>query len=610
MCGIAGGFSDTLNEQNLSSAIASVGRRGPDANGVFLSGKYGLAHCRLSIIDLRAESNQPMTSRSGKTVIVFNGEIYNYRELAAKYNLKLRTSSDTEVFLELFEAYGVTVLDELNGMFAAAFYHSESNCFTLIRDRTGKKPLFWYQKGNNFFFASELKAIRELTTALTFNAKTSGLFLHLGFIPAPFTVYNEVHKLPAGGILTFTPGKKIQISQWYAADQKIGAVLNISEGEALEELEKLLRSSVKYRMISDVPFGSFLSGGIDSSLITALAADISGDQLKTFTIGFNDAKYDESKYARKVAQHLGTKHEEFILTEKDALDNIEHVMDYFDEPFADSSALPSYLICKMAKTNATMAISGEGGDELFMGYGAYKWAERISNPFLRETGRVLAPLVNAAGPDRFRRAWQMFNRESCPESLIFSQEQYLFSQTEINHIVKKELSGEEFRFNPEVNRVLSPKERQEVFDLSYYLTDDLLVKMDRASMMNAVEVRCPFLDYRLVEFAMNLPEELKVKNGEPKYLLKKLLYKFYPKELFQRPKQGFSVPLERWLRSDLRFLIQTYLSEDAINKTGVLDASSVKRLVSQFEKGTGYLYNRIWALIILQRWLIRNRYAG
>jgi len=358
-----------------------------------------------------------------------------------------------------------------------------------------------------------------------------------------------------------------------------------------------------------VPYGAFLSGGIDSSLVTAMAQKVNSGPLSTFTIGFPETKYNEADFARTIAAHLGTQHNEFTVTEQEALDWLPTYFDTYDEPFADSSGIPSLLVAHLARQKVTMILTGDGGDELFMGYGAYKWAERLGSNYPLFLRNAAAGLLEK-GNLRSKRAAMLFRYPDMDhfKSHIFSQEQYFFSGNEVEDLLLEveDLPAMQESF-PSLLRELRPAEQQALFDLHYYLPDDLLVKVDRATMAQGLEARVPLLDYRIVEFALNLDYKLKVKNGQTKWLMRQLLKKFVPSELFERPKWGFSIPLLKWLQNDLKFLADEHLSEEAVKRTGVLNPEEVKKLLHAFYgQGKTYLYQRVWALIVLQRWLENN----
>jgi asparagine synthase (glutamine-hydrolysing) len=617
MCGICGFYSTSgvFSGNDLEMMSSSLSHRGPDANGVFLNGNVGLGHKRLSIIDLSNTANQPMYSHNDRFVMVYNGEVYNFKEIAEECKLKypdfrLKTSSDSEVILEAFVLWGADFVNKLNGMFAIVIYDKLEDLVYVFRDRVGIKPLYYYWDNQNFAFASELKALKTsnfINKNISLNPIAINKYLHLGYIPEPHSIYKNIYKFPAGNFAVIK-GFNLNIIKYWSIEDKITPYVLNDEQEAVEQLKKLLVSSVKYRMISDVPFGTFLSGGIDSSLITAIAQSLSTEPVNTFNIRFIDAKYDESHYAKAIAGFIGTRHHEYTVTEKDAIDLIPNLLGIYDEPFADSSAIPTLLVSKMAKQNVTMTLSGDGGDELFMGYGAYKWAQRLNNPIISVARRPVRSILSGMN-DKYRRASHLFEKVSKDQlaSHIFSQEQYLFSRNEIASILKPEFYCE-FKLDERsvLRRQLSHAENQSLFDFKYYLKDDLLVKVDRASMHYSLETRVPLLDFRIVEFAYNLSCNLKYRKGTTKYLLKEVLYEYLPPGFFDRPKWGFSIPLKNWLDKDLRYLIGDYLSESAIKKTGILDEKTVTSIIELYRNNDRkFLYNRLWELIVLQNFLLR-----
>ena len=612
MCGIAGFYSNTrfFSEADLQQMTNAMQHRGPDAAGFYLNaGKTcGLGHRRLSIIDLSAAANQPMYSQSGRYVMVFNGEVYNFQEIQAQLNINPRTASDTEIILEAFEKKGVEFVQLLNGMFAIAIYDIKEHAVYLFRDRLGVKPIYYYNEGGNFAFGSEIKSLLQpvqVKSSLSVYKPAVRTFLYAGYIPEPHTIYQQVNRLPAGSYAVIK-NDSTTITSYWKPEEKLKPQVAGNFDSAKKELKELLTTSVRYRMISDVPFGTFLSGGIDSSAVTAIAQSISSQPVKTFSIGFKEAKFNESEYARKVSEHLGTQHHEFIVTENDALELIDKMMVAYDEPYADSSAIPTMLVSKLARKYVTMTLTGDGGDELFMGYGAYDWANRLSNPFVQTLRKPIAMALSQMG-NTYKRGAGVFNFKSRQriKSHIFSQEQYFFSEDELDEIVKPDY-GAEILFDEnfgKLNRKLSAAEEQALYDVKYYLKDDLLVKVDIATMQFSLEARSPFLDYRIVEFALNLSEELKKKERVGKYLLKEVLYDYVPRQFFERPKWGFSIPLYKWLKTDLHYLIDKYLDEQLLIKYGVVHPQKVKQLLSRFEKGEDFLYNRIWVLILLHKWM-------
>ncbi|HWB62267.1 MAG TPA: asparagine synthase (glutamine-hydrolyzing) [Chitinophagales bacterium] len=612
MCGIAGFYSlkKQFNETELQAMTNAMQHRGPDAAGFFFNENHtcGLGHRRLSIIDLSSAANQPMHSQSGRHVIVFNGEVYNFKEIERHLGIVPRTLSDTEIILEAFEKEGPEFVSLLNGMFAIAIYDKHDDVLWLFRDRLGIKPIYYFSDENGFAFGSEIKSLLQsayIKKRVAVHKPSVYTFLYAGYIPEPYTIYSNILRLPSGSYCVVRKGK-VETKNYWKPDEKITQNVKTDFQSAKDELKGLLTSSVAYRMISDVPFGTFLSGGIDSSTVTAIAQSISQQPVKTFSIGFKEAKFDESAYARKVSKHLGTHHHEFTVTENDALELIDRMMTAYDEPYADSSAIPTMLVSKLARKYVTMTLSGDGGDELFLGYGMYDWARRLHNPLIKSLRKPVAFALSKMD-NRYKRASGVFNYKSRErvKSHIFSQEQYFFSETELDDLMlpgyrQPLLFNEDFTH---VGRKLSAQEEQALFDIKHYLKDDLLVKVDIASMQFSLEARVPFLDYRIVEFALNLSEDLKKKNGVTKYLLKEVLYDYVPREYFERPKWGFSIPLVKWLRKDLHYLIEQFLNEETISGCGVVDYKKVDTLIKRFDKGEDFLYNRLWALILLHKWM-------
>ncbi|MBA3705225.1 MAG: asparagine synthase (glutamine-hydrolyzing) [Bacteroidetes bacterium] len=624
MCGISGFYSihNKFNKQDLVKMTDAIAHRGPDAHGYYIDECVGLGHRRLSIIDLSDNANQPMHSADNRYVIVYNGEVYNYLEIASelkhKFNVHFKTSSDSEVVLEAYARYGANCVEKFNGMFAFAIYDKQKKELFICRDRIGIKPLYYFWDGENFAFASELKSLIKLSSIpLKINNNAVYHFLHLGFIPAPLSIFDSIKKMESGTWLHISD-KNLKSNKYSSINKQIASETITNEKEATVKLNDLIMSSVGYQLKSDVPFGVFLSGGIDSSLITANAVNLSKSKVNTFSIGFEENKYNESTYAKAVANHLGTNHHEFIVSYKDAIDLIDTAFDAYSEPFADSSAFPTMLVSKLAKQHVTVTLSGEGGDELFLGYGAYQWAKRLNNPFIKAFRKPIAKILSKSN-SRFQRHTDYFRfpDSNLQYSHILSQEQNCFSLEELDNILTSDFNNQPGskdtvalnNFGNEIEHVsrdLKSIEKQAIFDLHFYLQDDLLTKVDRASMNYSLETRVPFLDHRIIEFALNLSPDLKYKNGISKYLLKEILYQYVPKKMFDRPKQGFAIPLEKWLKNELRFLIEENLSKEIIEKYNIITFESASRLIKDFLNGKNYLYNRIWLLIVLHKWLQKN----
>lgn len=615
MCGISGFYSlnQNFSREDLMRMSEQQKHRGPDADGIFIDDVCGLAHRRLSIIDLSEAANQPMTFN--RYVMVYNGEVYNYREIARNFEKPLHTQSDSEVILRLFAQKNVEAVYQFNGMFAIAIYDRAEQALYLLRDRIGIKPLYYFWNGEQFAFASELKALQALPQLnLKVNRKAISDFLHLGYIPSNQSIYQNVYKLPAGAWLKLKGEDLIEKKYWnlpekvYDTDTQSKLRMLNQEEEAKKQLRKLLESSINYRLISDVPLGVFLSGGIDSSTVTALAVQQSSQTVRTFSIGFEESKFNEAAYAKQVAQHLGTQHEELILSVERAKELIPKLLDIYDEPFADSSAVPTLLVSEMAKRQVSVALGGDGGDELFLGYGMYQWAERLQKPLWKSMRPALRGGFGLIKNARYQKAQQMLDYPDArnPFSHIFSQEQFFFSKRELRLLLKEAEDPQQY-LHPDIERELSPMEKQAFFDLGAYLPDDLLTKVDRASMQHSLEARVPLLDHRIVEFALNLNPKLKYRKGESKYLLKQILYEFVPEKLFDRPKWGFSIPLGEWLQGDLRYLLEDTLSESNVSSCGIVDYSVVEKLKQQFFKGRTYLYNRLWVLMVLHQFMRKNK---
>lgn len=621
MCGISGIFSSTPVDQHLiMPMVNALAHRGPDAQGTFVyRGDLGVAlgHNRLSIIDLSAEANQPFTTTDGRYVIVFNGEVYNFQELRKHlsdvHGRRFRTTSDTEVLLEAFVVWGPAMASRLEGMFALAIFDQLEKRLFLFRDRLGKKPLYYFQRDNLFAFASEIKSLLALPVIRQnrkLNRSVISTFLHLGYIPEPHTIYREIYKFPAGCYGELGSQLALKTTPYWTIQDKLDMPRVKNETDARKHVGLLLEQAVQRRLISDVPIGAFLSGGVDSSLVTALATKYVKTPLKTFSIGFRESKFDESAYARAVAKHLGTDHTEYMLQEQDAIGLLETYLKHFDEPFADTSAIPTMLVSKLARQEVKVVLTGDGGDELFQGYGAYTWANRLSSIGWKMAALPLARILRTFGNSRLQRISHIFERPSPGgiRSHIFSQEQYFFSQHELqNGLLKHETDFRTFIYEDvkESDR-LSAGEQQALFDLQYYLKDDLLVKVDRASMFHALECRCPLLDYQLVEYASSLDSSLKVKGKTQKYLLKTILSDYLPAEWVNRPKWGFSVPLTKWMRGELRYLIDEFLSDEVVDEIGLFNAQPIRDLKMQFFGGSDYVGIRLWAIIVLHKWWKEN----
>lgn len=609
MCGIAGIFSkNEIAPGTLELMTDALAHRGPDANGYFYEKRVALGHRRLSVIDLDARSNQPFFSNHSKYVIVFNGEIYNYKKIASRLleaGVSLRTTSDTEVVIEAFALWGPGFVHELEGMFAFVIYDTLQEKLFLFRDRVGKKPLFYFLSDGIFAFASEIKSLRqhpEIKRRATLKKSVIGAFMQQGFIEQPNTFFEHIFKFSAGHYGIISSQLSLSILPYWSVTHHLRTQSAISQGSAIDQLKQLIDDAVMSRLVADVPLGILLSGGIDSSVVAAVAAR--DTHIKTFSIGFREAKFDESKYAERIAKYLRTDHHQYILSSVEAMEMLETGLTHFDEPFADTSAIPMMLVSKKARESVTVALTGDGGDELFLGYGAHIWARRLANPMWQNLKPLAHALMSRIPASRWKRAAHMFEDAHNRERHIFSQEQYFFSEREVEHNLFNGPDCKQSYFDDDLYALpwITPAERQALFDFQVYLRDDLLVKVDRASMLYSLECRCPLLDHRLVEYVINLPASFKLRGNTSKYLLKKILFELIPPKYFDRPKWGFSIPLDQWLKKDLGYLMR-FIAKPQIEQTGIFNFSYVNSLVERFNQGENYLYNRLWLIIVIQRFL-------
>jgi len=584
--------------------------RGPDAEGFYFdpADQVGLGHRRLSIIDLSEAANQPFYSHDRRYIMIYNGEIYNFQEIKEKYRITTYTTSDSEVILEAFAQKGMDCVNDFNGMFALAIWDTKEKRLFLLRDRFGVKPIIYYRKGDDLAFASELKTLLKLPFPKKINRQALQDYFFLEYIPNATCILEDFYKLPKGHYLVAENGQ-ISIKPYYKFEEKVQArpLPERKEDLVLDEFEDLLGSAVKYRQISDVPIGAFLSGGTDSSLICALFQKQNVNPVNTFTIGFDVAGYDESGYASQVAKILKTNHSETHLTEKNSMSIVDNIVDFYDEPFAAPSTIPSYLVCNIARRNVTVAMSGDGGDELFMGYGYYDLYRKVKKMFRMDAGvgrHLLKSLFRIMGP-RYERASRIF---SLPSKDLFahlwSEQQYMFSEKEIGRLLNIKDTHLSIKDNWRVieKMNLSDFEKISLFDIEQYLAYNLLYKMDVASMASSLEVRNPYLDYRVMEYGFNLPQEFKVNNGVPKYLMKKLLKRYLPDDLVYRRKWGFPAPIGDWLSGDLSYLVDKWLDPRRIKAQGLFNEKMVQSYVSAFRNGKKFHDKRIWSLIFFQMW--------
>ena len=584
--------------------------RGPDDSGEWVDAEAGVAMGlrRLAILDLSPAGHQPMMSPSGRYIGTFNGEIYNFSDLRKELRVEWRGHSDTEVMLAAFDAWGLDgAVNRFNGMFAIALWDRQQQWLHLVRDRMGVKPLYYGFAGKTLLYGSELKALRQHPD---FEGKIDHgalqLYLRFMYVPAPYSIYEGISKLTPGTILTFDPATRQMETHvyWSAAETALRGMTHRYRGteeDAARELEPLLRDAVRIRMIADVPLGVFLSGGIDSSVVTALMQAESASPVRSFSVGFTEAAYDEAPFAKAVARHLGTHHTELIVTQEDIAAVIPRLPAMYDEPFADSSQIPTHLVAALARKDVTAALSGDGGDELFGGYRRYFIGQRLLRGFSAVPSLLRPPAGAILGmmPDERVRKVGRVLRANDPDSLYFELVSHWKNITTNNGYQPQ---------TPLLRRagwpaLRDPVERMMFFDQISYLPDDILAKVDRASMAVSLESREPLLDYRLIEFAWTLPLSMKVRGGKGKRVLRRVLSRYVPDALIDRPKMGFGIPLERWLRGRLRDWAETLLDESAIRAHGLLDPAPVRQKWQEHLAGTHDWKYHLWAVLMLQAWL-------
>ena len=639
MCGIAGFVGAVpriagANIDNIAlSMAASLKHRGPDDQGIWVDGEAGtaLVHRRLAIIDLSPAGHQPMVSVDERFIITYNGEVYSHRPIANEFAArghKFRGYSDTEVILESFAANGIdATVAQMIGMFAIALWDRRERTLTLIRDRLGIKPLYWAKFGKLFLFGSELKSLRAhpgWTPRIDQNAVAA--FMRYSYIPAPHTIYEGVYKLEPGTILTMPWQGEPRITRFWdaraVARDGIHHPLEGSDSELTDQLETLLKDAVGRRMIADVPLGAFLSGGIDSSTIVALMRGASHGKVKTFSIGFDVPRFDEAPYAAAVARHLETEHTELTVTSRHALDLIPRLPEWYDEPFADSSQIPTYLISAMTRRHVTVVLSGDGGDELFAGYNRYRTAQRIgqvlSLPRWLRKGAAAALQPNfwislfSVLPSRLRPPQIGVKLHNVAALLEFDSADALYRRL-VSHWEPAEIMPQASEPHPIIEDEELSKEfpqllpRMQFLDLITYLPDDILTKLDRASMAEALEARVPLLDHRVVEFSWRLPRAAKMRRNTSKWILRQILYRYVPPALVERPKMGFEIPLGEWLRGPLRDWAETLLNERRLREAGLLNHTLVGRVWKEHIKGRPNRQKLLWDVLMLEAW--RERWA-
>ena len=631
MCGIAGfiDYQNSSSETVLRSATDILSHRGPDGSGYafmqFDDCQIGLGHRRLSIIDLSNAASQPMTYKHFS--IVFNGEIYNYAEIKTVLLQKghqFETHSDTEVIIHAWEEWGGAMIDQFIGMFAFVVYDSLKKELTCYRDRAGVKPFYYYWNEDLFLFSSELKSFHQHPRfKKVINKQAVHQYFQYGYIMAPLSIFEHTHKLIPGHYLQFSIEKKsIQINKyWDVFDAYNKPKLDISEAEAKTKLHELLISACNYRMVADVPVGVFLSGGYDSTAVTALIQSQQKEKLKTFTIGFHEEDHNEAVFAKEVASHLKTDHTEYYCTTKEAQDIIPTIPFFCDEPFGDSSIIPTTLVSQLARKQVTVALSADAGDEVFAGYPKYtqsvdflRHMNRFPSLLRKSSSHILnfipdAVLIgitgNKAVPIKKQRFVELLQKNKLSSDDLMN---VLFSQVYTNQQLKGLLSEDVhqpasfFTTGHLLRDDLGSLDKILAIDYKTYMVDDILCKVDRAGMSTSLEGREPLLDHRIVEFAAEIPEAYKVKGNSRKHLLKEIVHEYVPKQIMDRPKMGFSVPVAKWLKEDLKYYKDEFMTEADFASHGLFKQSGVNHIINQFYKGDRNYNSLFWYLLMFQMW--------
>lgn len=621
MCGFSGFFTNKvmgLSQSILRSMGEKISHRGPDAEGIWFDAEVGMVHRRLSIIDRSSAGAQPMISPCQNYVISFNGEIYNHLELRSALEKDgvchvWKGHSDTETLLVCFEAWGVEkTLRSAVGMFAVALWDRERKLLTLARDRLGEKPLYWGWQNGVLLFGSELKSLKAHPSfSGVIDRNSLALLLRHNYIPAPYSIYSGINKLPPANYIQFSPGSEPgneNMKCYWDVNAIIEGgqdnLLGFEDADAISALGDVLSNSVAGQMLADVPLGAFLSGGIDSSLIVALMQQQSSQPIRTFTIGFNEPGFNEAEHAKNVASHLKTDHTEYYVGAAEALDVIPRLAQIYCEPFADSSQIPTFLVSKLAKQYVTVALSGDAGDELFGGYNPYQFAPRVwkniaTVPF--NVRSVVSKFSNKLPlPNKVHKLLDILDaptRESFYQKLL-SHWHYP------NDVVIGAIEPYTLFNQPEAwPKVDSFEHWMMAVDSQTYMTDDILVKVDRAAMANSLETRVPLLDHRVVEFAWRLPLSMKIRDGKGKWILRELLYRHVPRELIERPKKGFSIPLGSWLKGPLREWAESLLDPALLVQQGYFHPGPIRKLWQQHLTGKCDRSRQLWSILMFQAWL-------
>lgn len=622
MCGITGWInlenkSSQNNEAVLHSMCERMKHRGPDSEGLWTDETVALGMRRLSVIDLHT-GEQPVYSEDKSVVVMMNGELYNYREVRAdleKRGHKFVTSSDTEILPHLYEEYGETMLDHINGMFAFALWDKRNQKLLVARDKFGEKPLYYGVFDNKLIFASELKVLLENPSVKgEINLDSLRQFLSFDYVPAPNSIFKGISKLPAAHFLTIEKGEIKTRRYWNLTWEKKETK---SLENSAEELRELLADAVRMRLVADVPLGILLSGGVDSSTVAAFATQFSTEKVKTFSIGFEEDSFDESKYARQVANHLQTEHYEDKLSVEKAADLISEIGTWLDEPMSDGSLIPTFLLSRFVRKYVTVALGGDGGDEIFAGYPMY-FAHKVANFYNGIPGifrnNLIEPVVNNLPVSNknlsFDYKAKRFVRAS-KYDLVTRHHSWFgsFSLDEQQRVLSKDVlaktSDNIYKGAKDLLEICDAEndiEKMQFLDINFYMAEDILTKVDRASMAVSLEVRAPFLDPRVAQFAANIPLEYKLKGNKGKYILKKAVEPFLPKNILHRPKKGFGIPIAEWLKGRLNPLMHEMLDAKRLKEQGLFDANFVQKLIKEHETNAASHHKQLWTLLVFQLW--------